>query len=163
MTDVYADGNTRVAYVAAIANITAPSASTELGAASSILLQSIITPDGLMGFEASTAEVETTSLASSFDTKGIGRDGFSGTGLRLKKQSGTDTVYNTLVRGTTGFIVIRRDVPETTAWAAGQKVEVYPIVCGLEKLLAPEANSIRKYEVPTPITSAPELRATVAA
>lgn len=161
MADVYSDGMTRVAYVPAIANITGPT-TAELNNAGSVLLQDKITADGLMGFEASTAEVDTSALASTFDTKGIGRDSFSGTGLRLKKQTGTDTAYNTLTRGTTGYIVIRRDVVETTAWAAGQKVEVYPIVCGREKLLPPEANSVRKYEVPTPITSAPELRATVA-
>jgi hypothetical protein len=159
MADIYNDGNTRVSFVASIANINAPTVA-ELNAG--IQLQSLITADGLVGFEASTAEVDTTSLASTFDTKGIGRDAFSGTMLRLKKQSGTDVAYTTLQRGTTGHIVIRRDVTETTAWAAAQAVEVYPIVCGRERNLAPEANSVRKYEVPTMITSAPSLRASVA-
>jgi len=156
---VFADGNTRVAFVSSIANIALPT-TTELNAG--ILLQSVITADGLMGFEATTAEVDTSSLASTFDTKGIGRDSFSNTGLKLKKQSGTDTTYNTLTRGTAGYIVIRRDIVETTGWVSSQAVEVYPIICGQRKLLAPEANSIRKYEVPTPITSAPNLAATIA-
>ena len=159
MADVFSDGNTRVSYVAAISNIAAPTVA-ELNAG--ILLQSYITADGLMGFEASTAEVDTTSLASTFNTKNLGRDEFSGTGLRLKKQTGTDTVYDTLTRGTAGHIVIRRGVTETTAWTIAQKAEVYPIVCGQIKFLAPEANSVQKYEVPTPVTSAPNLRATVA-
>lgn len=159
MADVLADGMTRTAWVGAISNQNNPT-TTELNAG--ILLQTVITADGLMGFEATTAEVDTTSLASTFDTKTIGRDSFSGTGLRLKKQTATDTVYNTLSRGTSGFIVIRRDVAETTAWASGQAVEVYPVTCGQRKLLAPEANSVRKYEVPTPVTAAPSLSATVA-
>jgi hypothetical protein len=50
-----------------------------------------MTPDGLTGFEPSTADVDNSALNSTFDTKTIGRDSFSGTMLRLKKQSGTDT------------------------------------------------------------------------
>lgn len=161
MADSLADGMTRVAFVPTIASIASPT-TTELNAVGSVLLQSYITADGLMGFEATTAEVDTTSLASTFDTKTIGRDSFSGTGLRLKKQTSGDTAYTTLVRGTTGYIVIRRDVAETTAWASSQSVEVYPITVGQSKFLAPEPNSIRRYEIPTPITSAPNLRATIA-
>lgn len=161
MSDSLADGMTRVAFVPTIANIASPT-TTELNAVGSVLLQSVITADGLMGYEASTAEVDTTSLASTFNTKTIGRDDFSGTGLRLKKQTTGDTAYTTLLRGTTGYIVIRRDLAETTAWASAQSVEVYPITCGQSKFLPPEANSVRKYEVPTPITSAPNLRATIA-
>lgn len=159
MADVLADGMTRVAWAGSISNQTNPTAA-EMNAG--ILLQYVITPDGLMGFEASTAEVDNSALASTFDTKTIGRDSYSGTGLRLKKQSDTDTAFNTLSRGTAGFLVIRRGIPETTAWTAGQAVEVYPVICGQRKMLAPEANSVQKYEVPTPITSAPSLSATVA-
>lgn len=159
MADSLADGMTRVAFVASIANIAAPTVA-ELNAG--ILLQTVITADGLMGYEATTAEVDTSALASTFDTKTIGRDSFSGTGLRLKKQLTGDTAYTTLTRGTTGFTVIRRDILETTAWASTQPVEVYPIICGQSKFLPPEPNSVRRYEVPTPITSAPNLRAVVA-
>lgn len=160
MADVFADGNTRVAFVGNIANIAAPT-TTELNLGT--LLQSYITADGLMGFEATTAEVDTTSLASTFNTKTIGRDDFSSTGLRLKKQTyGSDTVFTTLTRGTSGFIVIRRGITESTAWASSQAVEVYPVTCGQTKFLAPEANTVQRYEVPTPITSAPNLRATIA-
>lgn len=158
MADVLADGMTRVAYVAAISNEAAPT-TTELNAG--ILLQSVITADGLVGFEASTAEVDTTALDSTFDTKTIGRDSFSGTALRLKKQATGDTAYTTLTRATTGFIVIRRDVASTTAWTAAQSVEVYPIICGQSKFLPPEANSVRRYEVPTMINDDATLRATV--
>ena len=159
MADVLADGMTRVAFVGTIANINAPTVA-ELNAG--ILLQNVITADGLMGFEASTAEVDNSALASTFDTKTIGRDSYSGTGLRMKKQTSPDTAYTTLSRGTSGFIAIRRDIAETTAWASTQPLEVYPVTCGQKKLLAPEANSVRKYEVVTPITSAPSLSAVVA-
>lgn len=160
MADVFADGQVRVAYVPTIANIAAPTV-TELNAG--ILLQSTLTADGLVGFEASTAEIDTSSLASTFDTKNIGRDSYSGTLLRLKKQTvGADTVRSTLTRAVVGYIVIRRGITETTAWASSQQVEVYPIICGRRKELMPAANSIMKYEVPVPITAAPNPDAAVA-
>ncbi|MFV2094821.1 hypothetical protein ACFHW1_04930 [Micromonospora sp. LOL_014] len=161
MADVFADGNVRVAFVASIANIAAPTVA-ELNAG--ILLQSTLTADGLVGYEATTAEVDTTSLASTFDTKNIGRDAYSGTMLRLKKQTvGADTIRSTLTRATTGHIVIRRGIAETTAWAASQQVEVYPIICGRRKELAPEANTVMRYEVPTMVSAPPEPDAVVAA
>lgn len=159
MADRFADGNTRVYFVGSISNIAGPTAA-ELNAGLS--LHDTITADGLVGFEASSAEVETTPLSGTFDTKVPGRDSFSGTLLRLKRQTGTDTIYNTLVKNTTGNIVIRRGSAATTNWAAGDKVEVYPITCGQTKLLQPTANSVEKYEVPVMVSSQPNLRATVA-
>lgn len=160
IADLFADGNTRVAFIPAIANIALPT-TTELNAGT--LLQTVMTADGLNGFEAKTTEIDTTALASTFDTKSIGRDSFSGTMLRFKKQTyGSDTVYATLTRGTAGYIVIRRGILETTAWTSTQAIEVYPIVCGQVGMMPPAANSIQKYEITTPITSAPNLRAAVA-
>lgn len=159
MADIFADGNTRVAWVPSIASQAAPT-TTELNAG--ILLQSTITADGLMGFEPETQAVDTSSLASTFTTQNLGRDQFDKTGLRLKKQSGTDTVYTTLVRGAAGYLVVRRDILETTAWASAQPIEVYPVICGQRKRLSPEANSLSRYEVPTMVTAAPSLNAAVA-
>jgi hypothetical protein len=159
MADILVDGYTRVSWVPTISNIAAPT-TTELNAGTT--LQSVITADGLIGFEASTSEVDTTALSSTFNTKTIGRDDFSGTMLRLKKQSGTDTAYTTLIRGATGYIVIRRDVLETTAWTSAQAIQVFPVICGQTKRLTPEANTVARWEVPTMITSAPDLRSAVA-
>ena len=159
MADIPTDGNTRVAYVPTIANIAAPT-TTELNAGT--LLQSVITSDGLIGFEPTTSDVDNTALNSTFNTVTIGRDQYSGTMLRFKKQSGTDTAYATLTRGTSGYIVIRRDVAETTAWTSTQAVEVYPVTFGQTRRLTPEGNSLTRWEVDTKITSAPQIRAAVA-
>lgn len=148
-----------MAWVTSIANINAPTTS-ELNAG--ILLQSTLTADGLMGLAPDTADVDTSSLASTFNTSVNGRTSFSNTGLRLKKQSGTDTIFDTLVRDTAGYLVVRRSVTESTAWASSQKVEVYPALCGEVKRLDPEPNSVERYEIPLKITSSPALRATVA-
>jgi hypothetical protein len=164
VADIFNDAKTRVSYVLAIANLSAPSAATELNAGTSLLLQSLITPDGLIGFEASTADVDNSALDSTFDTVGLGRISFSGTTLRLKKQTvGADTAYTTFVYGVTGFIVIRRYLLSSTAWANGDKVSVFPIAVGEPKDLAPTKNTVAMYEVPLKITSTPATRATVAA
>jgi len=160
MPDSLADGNTRVTYAPAIAVLGAPTVA-ELNAG--ILLQSVMTPDGLIGYEPSTADVDTSALDSTYDTVDNGRDSFSGTMLRIKKQLSGDTAYTTLgAKGVTGFIVVRRDVPSTTAWASSQACAVYPIKTGRRRDLAPEKNAVRKYEVPTKIYQAPNIDAAVA-
>lgn len=159
MADIPVDGNTRVAFVGSIANQAAPT-TTELNAG--ILLHSIITSDGLVGFEPKTSDVDNTALDSTFDTVTIGRDKYDGTMLRFKKQSGTDNAFATLTRNTSGYIVVRRDISAATAWATGQVVEVYPVTCGQRRRLQPEGNTLTRWESDTKITAAPSLFVTVA-
>jgi hypothetical protein len=91
-----------------------------------------------------------------------GRTSFDNTTLRLKKQSGTDTIFTTLTRDTAGFLVVRRSVTESTAWASAQAVEVYPALCGEVARMDPEPNTVERYEIPLKITASPSLRAAVA-
>jgi hypothetical protein len=159
MPDIVADGRTRVYWVTTIANQNAPT-TTELNAG--ISLQGTITADGLSGLQPDTASVDTSSLASTFSTAVNGRTAFSNTRLRLKKQSGTDTIFTTLTRDTAGFLVVRRSVLETAAWASAQGVEVYPVICGEVARMDPEPNTVERYEIPLTVTAAPSLRAAVA-
>ena len=159
MPDITADGKTRVSWVPTIANIAAPTTS-ELNAG--LLLQSTLTADGLSGFKPETANVDTSALDSTFNTGVNGRTSFSNTTLRLKRQSGTDTIFTTLVRDYAGYVVIRRSITASTAWASAQNIEVYPALCGEVARMDPEANTVERYEVPVSITAAPSLRAAVA-
>lgn len=159
MPDITADGRTRVAWVPTISNINAPTAA-ELNAG--MLLQSTLTADGFAGFRPETADVDTSSLDSTFNTMVNGRTSFSGTMLRLKKQSGTDTIFTTLVRDAAGYVVVRRSLTATTAWASAQAVEVYPALCGEVARMDPEPNTVERYEIPIKITGTPALRAAVA-
>lgn len=159
MPDITADGKTRVAWVPTISNINAPT-TTELNAG--MLLQSTMTADGFAGFRPETADVDTSSLDSTFNTSVNGRTSFSGTMLRLKKQSGTDTIFDTLTRDTAGYVVVRRSIAASTAWASAQKVEVYPALCGELARVDPEPNTVERYEIPMKITASPALRAAVA-
>jgi hypothetical protein len=159
VSDTISDGKTRVAWVSSIANINAPTAA-ELTAGMDLTPR--ITPDGLK-VDPTTADVDTSSLASTFDTMEVGRIKFDNE-LTLKR--GTtgpeDLPYSTLVYGTHGYLVIRRAIAYTTAWTAGQQVEVYPAVCGERANKSPAANEVTKYMVPIKVTSAPATNATVA-
>lgn len=159
MPDSNTDGRTRVYSVPSISNIAAPTVA-ELNAGTR--LDGLITPDGLVGFEPETGAVDNSKLNSTFNTSSPGRVSYSGTLLRMHKQTGTDTVYNTLVYAYATNIVIRRDLDANTAWAASQAVEVYPASCGEIRNITPEQNSTHKYEVPIMVTSQPNLRATTA-
>lgn len=159
MADSNTDGRTRVYSVPSISNIAAPTVA-ELNAGTD--LTGLITPDGLVGFEPETGDVDNSKLNSTFNTTSPGRVSYSGTLLRFHKQTGTDTVYNTLVYAYATNIVIRRDITSSTAWATSQAVEVYPVACGEIRNLTPEPNATHKYEVATKITSQPNLRATTA-
>jgi hypothetical protein len=149
-----------VAYVATISSIAAPTVA-ELNAGT--LLTTTMTPDGLIGFEAATALVDNSNLASTVDTNRVGRDSFPNTAIKLKKQVTSDTIYDLMVKNLLGHIVIRRDVATGTAWTAAQKVEVYPIECGTAKRPTPAKNTLATYEVPTVVYADPNLRAVVAA
>jgi hypothetical protein len=159
MADITADGKTRVYWVTSIASQGAPT-TTELNAG--IALQSTMTADGLSGFNPDTADVDTSALDSTFSTVVNGRTSFSNTLLRLKKQSGTDTIFTTLVRDAAGYVVIRRSITASTAWASTQAIEVYPAVCEEISRLDPAPNTIERYEIGIKITASPSLRAAVA-
>lgn len=159
MPDSLSDGRTRVYWVGSISNINAPTVA-ELNAGTNV--SALLTPDGLAGFEPETADVDVSAIDSTFDTKVAGRASFSGTLLRLKKQTGTDTVYNMFVRDLVGYVVVRRDMTSGTAWSASQACEVYPSVTGETRNLPPEANTVHRYEVPIKVSSTPALRATTA-
>lgn len=159
MADSNTDGRIRIYSVPSIANIAAPT-TTELNAG--VDLSGLMTPDGLVGFEPDTGAVDNSKINSTFTTTSTGRAAYSGTLLRLIKQTGTDTVYATLVANFSTNIVIRRDVTSSTAWASGDKIEVYPSQLGFVRNLAPEANAVHKYEVPVNITAQPNVYAAVA-
>jgi hypothetical protein len=159
MSDVIGDGKIRVAWVAAIANINAPTAAE---IAAGIDATTRITPDGLKT-DPTTAAVDTGSLASTYDTEENGRTKFANE-LTLKRgdTGPEDLLYGTLVKGARGYLVVRRALPYATAWAAGQQVEVYPTVCGERMNKATAPNEVMKFTAPMRVYSPPATAAVVA-
>jgi hypothetical protein len=158
MSDLINDGMTKVVWASSIANINAPT-TTELNAGQDFTPR--ITPDGLK-LDPTTADVDTSSLASTYDTKTVGRIGVDAE-LTFKRGTTTpeDLPYATLKYGVSGYLVVRRGVAYATAWTAAQKCEVYPIVCGERANVAPAANEVMKFSSPMKVTSTPATDATV--
>lgn len=145
MADLISDGKLRVYWVAgatSISNIAAPTA-VELTAG--IRLDTNMTPDGL-SIGAKTDDVDTSSLSSTFDTKRAGRRGYDNS-VKVKAQDSADTIRTTMVYRANGFLAVRRNLDAGTAWAAAQKVEIYPSECG-EPTPGYGPNSIQTFEVP---------------
>jgi hypothetical protein len=159
MSDLINDGRTKVSWIASIANINAPTAA-ELNAGNDWTDR--ITPDGLK-LDPSTADVDTSSLASTFDTKTVGRVGYDAE-ITFKRGTTTqeDMPYTTLKYGVSGYLAVRRGVTTATAWAAGQTAEVYPVTCGEPVNVAPAANEVMKFTSQVKVTAAPATAATVA-
>lgn len=155
MADLIVDAATKVQFVPTIASAAFAPTMAEIAAGTSLEL--VLTKSGLKGFDPSTAEIDNTSLGSTDDTKVPGRVSYSGTALEVKKQTiGTDPAYAVLsVMNTTGFIVIRDGMPAATAFAAAQKVDVYPVQLGRTgKVGRGEENSLLRFLTPCSIRAA---------
>ena len=159
MSDVINDGKTRVYWVSTIANIAAPTAA-ELNAGLDFTTR--ITPDGL-NIPAETADVDNSSLASTFTTNRAGRRSFSPeVTFKRGDSAGDDLPWTTLTYQTMGYLVVRRILAYTTARAAGQKVEVYPVECGERNSIPPAPNEVAKFTSNMKLREEPNTAATVA-
>lgn len=159
MSDVINDGKTRVAWVTTIANIAAPTVA-ELTAGQDFTAR--VTPDGL-NIPAETADVDNSSLASTFTTNRAGRRSFSPeVTFKRGDSAGDDAPWTTLTYQTTGYLVVRRVLAYTTAWTAGQKVEVYPVECGERNSIPPAPNEVAKFTSQMKLRDEPNTNATVA-
>lgn len=160
MADIPADGNIRVTFATSIANKAAPTAA-ELNAG--IQLQSTASAEGLSGWQPETASIGNRKLDSTFESSDVGSISIEDPMMQFFKQDGTDTIYNTMSKGTPGFIVIRRSIGSSTAWAASQKlVGVFPVKCGQRRWLDTEPNTMERWEMPFKITAEPAFDAVVA-
>lgn len=159
MPDIIGDGKERWDYVPSIANIAAPT-TTELNAG--IRISQWMTKDGATGFQVETADAPTSSIESTFDTSTNGRRTFNNPRIRLKKQSGTDTAYDTLLPDLAGYLTRRRSLAAATAFASAQKIRVYPVVFGEASDVDRDDNMPELYDIPVKMTAQPNLRAAVA-
>lgn len=150
MTDIINDGVTRVCFVPTISSTAAPTLA-EMAAGQD--LESFLTPDGL-GMEFGNDEVDTTALASTFGATLPGRQTLS-TELTFKHQGDAAAPFSTFAGKPEGYLVVRRHVAATTAYGAGNVVEVYPVQVGIRRRQAPAANEVLKFTVQAFHTSAP--------
>lgn len=125
MAVVIIDGRVRVTFATAIASMAAPT-TTELNAGTS--LETFITPTGLV-ITPTTGPVDVSNLGSKATAKRAGRVDYA-IKITFHHDGGTDTAWNLLPYRTNGFLVVRRGIDRTTAYASTQPVEVYAVETG---------------------------------
>jgi hypothetical protein len=155
------DGNWRVSWVTTIANIAAPTVA-ELNAGTE-LAQNWITPEGL-NIPTGTAGRTTSTLGADTTTQRAARKNYDGSSVTCYRAEPpqADTAYDLLTYGTDGYLVVRRTLPNATAYASAQKVEVYPFECGEPSLSPPAENATQTFTTPFFLTSPANTRATIA-
>lgn len=160
MSDNVTDGTIKVSWVTSIANIHAPTAG-ELNAGHDFTDR--ITPDGLK-IPPSTADVDNSSLASTFTNGTVGRRSFQNSITFKRGTTPTEELpYTTLYYKVQGFLVIRRNTDWSAAYAAGDIVEVHPSICAEPAHVDPTPNTVGKLTVDFKTNADPDTRATVAA
>lgn len=142
MADIVGDGMIRVSWVTTISNTSAPTVA-ELNAG--VALEGFLTPDG---WSVATAEasVDNSALNSTDDTNLPGRrsDDIEAT---FKHQGDSAAPYTTFASKPAGYLVERTSVASTTAWAASQKVRVFPVTAGNRNKLPRTPNEVEKFSV----------------
>lgn len=155
------DGNIKVAW-ATVADKDFP-AMSEIAAGDDI--ECFLTKDGL-NITFNENEVDDAALCETFDAVLPGSYGVS-IELTMKRETPTasdvpwTTLFNT--RGETGALVVRRGIDADTAWAAGQKVEVYPGTLGVRRPAPAATNEQARFMVTIFGSEEPALDATVVA
>jgi hypothetical protein len=152
------DGKTKVTWASAIASTSAPTVA-ELNAGTALELK--MTPDGL-SIPTATGAANSSVLGKRYGHQRAGQLTVSGIKLKFHHEE-TETIFSTLVLGTVGFLVVRQGIVATTAWAANQKVEVYPLEVGEYDNDKPAPNGMWDFEIPAFLYDDPVKRATVAA
>lgn len=130
MAKMLADGNVKATFVIAIPNIAAPVAAT-LNAG--VDLECLITADGL-SVSVDEAVVALPALCETFDAESPGRAKYA-IDLTMYRHILTvdDVAWTTMIRGLTGFLVLRYGVDVDTAYTAADKVLVFPGTSGERK------------------------------
>ncbi len=151
------DGKTLAFWVLTIANKNAPTVA-ELNAGTR--LSGFITKDGI-DIPFSQNMTDNADLEDTFDAQGVGTFGTS-INLTCFRDDTSDTAWNLFVYGTNGFFVVRRGPLTTVAFAAAQKVEVYPAQMHEPVPVSTATNEQNKFKVMLGVTDQPSLKATVA-
>lgn len=143
-----ADGNVRVQIVTAIADTNAPKVATEISAASSVDISCYLTANGIKsGLSEDAIKDERQCSRQVYEQKGRNTRSLELTYID-NTGSSNEALYNkakdTLIPGSPMFLVVRRGMAYESAWAAGQKVSVWPITPGEYDPQPPEANSVLK-------------------
>jgi hypothetical protein len=107
-----------------------------------------------------TDAVDAGSLASTQDAEIPGRRKDSGS-LTFKHQGDALPPFSTFASRPSGYLVVRYGVASTTAFAAAQKVDVFPATAGDRQRMPSAKNEMLKFQVPIMVTGTAQVSVTV--
>lgn len=140
------DGNVKATFVPTIGSLTAPTVA-ELTDSGIVALETVLLDDGLkIEFDEGSIVGNVLASTQDFESPGRSKAKIELTGFRDSSPA-QDRMWSVMTRSTLGYLVVRRAVLYTTAYAAGQKVEVYSVTCGERRPLAPERESYDKFMI----------------
>lgn len=150
---------TNVIFCTTIASIAAPTVA-EIAAGDD--LTTFITKDGLTT-PSNQNMVDSATISTRFDAQRVGS--YGGPINLTMKRDDDDAVdpFELLAWGDEGFMVIRRLVPYATSFAAGQRVEVYPVEAHNPIMAGSAANEEQRFSQQFAVTSTPNEHGVVAA
>lgn len=160
MADMLSDGNVKVTYVPSIASIAAPTVA-ELDAGTD--LECLIMADG---FQPTVNEevVTAAKLCETINAEAPGRATHQIVLTLVRKDVPADDVaWTTLIRKTSGHLVVRYGTDYETGYASGDEVQVFPGAAGERRPQPVEANGVIKFQSQWYVNAQPDLEATVAA
>lgn len=139
MADLIHDANYKVAFLSTLTSTSAPTAA-QLTAGTQ--LDPRMTPSGLTR-DATTATVDTSKINSTFTTMAVGRRAFSISVTIVREATDAGGVEAALVYQASGWLCVRDNIAGSGAWAAANKLEVYPVQVGAASKAAPAANELQ--------------------
>jgi hypothetical protein len=135
---VSSQGNTRAIYVPTLVAAGAPDISSELNAAGAVDFSCFLLEDQF-NFTGEQARGEDRRFCSkeSFETLGVAKRGIADLQYVFDPQAAAalpeNRAYEVFKKDVTGFFIVRMGFDARTVdWAAGQKVDVWPIKFGLQ-------------------------------
>jgi len=150
------EGNNKVVFCPSVADKDAPTVA-ELGAAT--VWTPFISKDGIT-VPSTQNMVDSATIEDVFDAQQVGSWGGGPLTLSMFRDDTDETdCYDMIEYGLEGFIVISR----FGAPIAGSKVEVWPVEAHEPTLMQSAANTMQKFNASFAVTSAPSMRAVVAA
>jgi len=159
MADLSNDGMYRVVFVPG--GFATPGAPTVAELAGGIRLDPRMTPTGLTRTP-TTNNKDTSKLNSKFTTHSVGRVDYQVSIECVREVGDASGVEAALTLGAQGDLFITDDKDSSTAFATGDKGEVYPVQCEQPSKSTPAANEDQKITFGFAMTADPVLDALVA-
>lgn len=152
------DGNTRIVRCASLADPSGPT-TVELNAGTD--LSEMLPKDGWQPSN-NTNSVEAGKLSQTYDASVPGTWGGEVQATFFRDSDEVlDIAWELFDYGNSGFMVVRYGLPFTTAWANGQRVEVWPYICNKPQMNQTATNTNARFGITFNIPTEPDLHAVV--